>query len=491
MKQLFFIITSLFFFCSCVEKETIITGKIVGNADKLIYSNPNEGTCFTGFRDTINSDENGNFELKFKLKQPSFIELWTSEKRKDVKLLLEKGKKYHIIIDVENENAPEISGDNNEGQHLYSSLPNPSFISMQNKELQKEKSLAVIHEKIEEIKSEEVREFQKLFDENKISKSFFDLIKMDRDCYYASLESVISLIKMSSLTPSEDGGYILDNGENLLESIEKIYTQYSPAKSDFLISSFWPEYAEYFVMAYPKVFKKDFDIETLKGLYKTGQLNTFYINESKKHLTGKSLEFFQACFIYKVSIQKEFERELISLFEQFKKDYPTSEYTRYIQPYIDEVIDYYEKVERNYGDDISFVEEFESVNTLKELIEPLVGKMIYIDVWATWCGPCKREFKHSEGLKKILKENDIQALYISLDSEEKDSKWREMIKYYNLEGKHIRANEKLNQELRTLYNEKSGVISIPWYILIDEKGNILKKHAKKPSEIISEKSIFD
>ncbi len=489
IKQSSFIILMLFFVCSCTEKETVITGKIIGNADKLIYSNPNEGTCFAGFRDTINTDENGAFELKFKLKQASFICLWTSEKSKDLKLLLECGKNYHIIVDVEN--GVEISGDNQEGQQLYSSLPNPSFISMQNRSLQKEKSSMVIRDKILEMKNKELGQFQKLLNENKISKSFFDLIKIDRDCYYASLESRILQIKMYDFIPNEDEKYILNNGDNLLENLEQIYAQYPPDKNSFLISSFWPEYIKYFITDYKTLFQKEFDMEEFMELHQNGLLNTFFINESKKHLTGESLEFFQASYLFQESIQDKFEKELISLFKQFEKDYPNSEYSKYIKSHIDKIIDYYEKNEPDHEDDISFIEQFENKNSLKEIIEPLEGKMIYIDVWATWCGPCKKEFEHSKALKKILREKNTQMLYISIDTDEKDLQWREMIKHYNLEGKHLRANENLNQELRVLYDEKSVSISIPWYILIDEKGKILKKHAKRPSEIILNENLFE
>ena len=64
----------LSFLCSFTEKETIITGKVVGNADKLIYSNPYQGTCHPGFRDTINIDEKGNI-LQKEAKHPSEIVL--------------------------------------------------------------------------------------------------------------------------------------------------------------------------------------------------------------------------------------------------------------------------------------------------------------------------------------------------------------------------------------------------------------------------------
>jgi len=494
MKQKFFtvVVFSLFLLGSCNRvKETVITGQIIGNADKVIYSNPNNGTCYTGFRDTMQVDENGYFELKFNLKRPSFIALWTSQERKNCILLLEPGGNYHILIDTQKE--IEISGTNEEGQRLYATLPSSAFVCMNILigNLEKESSLTVIREKIQNMKKEELEKFQKLLDENKISAFFHKLIQNDRDCYFATLESVILLRKMGGLIHSGNKNYILENGDDLRKNLEDVYTQYPLNNKDLLISSFWTEYAEYF-MTY-KIFlsKEDFNLESYIEIYENGTLHSLVINGSNKYLTGKFLGFFQATYIYSASIQDKFEKDLISLFEQFKKDYPKNEYSKYIKPNIDKIIDFHNKVELDNNENISFIENFENINTLEEAIKSMRGKKIYIDVWATWCGPCQEEFKHTEILKQILKDKDkdIQILYISIDREMDDVRWRNLIKYYNLEGKHIRTNENFKQELYRKYNA-SGTIAIPWYILIDEEGNILQKHAKKPSQIVSGGDIF-
>jgi len=489
MKQTFFTIVALLLFLlgSCSRaKETVITGQLIGNANKVIYSNPNQGTCFAGFRDTIQVDENGKFVLKFNLKQPAFIEIRSSEVRKDCKLLIEPNNDYNILIDTEK--GIEISGANEEGQRLYATFPNPSFIEMQiGKDLKEENSLITIHEKKQDMKNEDLRKFKELLNENKITNSFFELIKKDRDCYYASLESEISQIKIYAKSESEK--FILEKGDDLFENLKNIYTQYPPDNKDLLISSFWSEYAENYIRGYVQFLKEDYKMNSFRKLYGNGTIHTFIINEAKKHLTGKSLEFFQATYLYTAGIQNRFEKELIALFEQFKKDYPKSEYVKYIQPYIDVIVDFQNKIAHNSSENIILIENSESINTLAELIEPMKGRKIYIDVWATWCGPCKEEFKYSEALKPILKEKDIQILYISVDEDWAESQWRDLIKYYNLEGKHVRANENLSKELHFLY-DVSGRFAIPWYILIDEEGNILQKHAKRPSEIVSGKNIF-
>ena len=150
----------------------------------------------------------------------------------------------------------------------------------------------------------------------------------------------------------------------------------------------------------------------------------------------------------------------------------------------------------------------DNINTWEEAIKPFLGKKVYVDIWATWCAPCIDEFKHNEELKKILVENDIQQLYISLDGNVSKEIWESHIKSYNLTGKHIIANssvsEKFVLELVGVIFSNKGVpfekqedmmdtnieISIPRYVLIDEEGNIMDRYAKRPSRIVAEEKLW-
>ena len=69
MKQIFFIILALSLACSCTQRETVITGKLSANGNRVIYSNPINGNSFDGFRDTIYTDKDGRFELRRELNQ--------------------------------------------------------------------------------------------------------------------------------------------------------------------------------------------------------------------------------------------------------------------------------------------------------------------------------------------------------------------------------------------------------------------------------------
>ena len=110
------------------------------------------------------------------------------------------------------------------------------------------------------------------------------------------------------------------------------------------------------------------------------------------------------------------------------------------------------------------------------------GKKVFIDIWATWCSPCKAEFAYKAKLLEVLKLKGYEILYISIDDEARDQQWKDLIKYYNLEGHHIRTNKTFSDDLRALFNQNKTIV-IPWYIIINENGDIVKLHAHRPSEI--------
>jgi len=105
----------------------------------------------------------------------------------------------------------------------------------------------------------------------------------------------------------------------------------------------------------------------------------------------------------------------------------------------------------------------------RKIIEPYKGRLVYLDVWGTWCSPCKKALKESHKLKEALKDYDIVYLYLANRSS--DESWKNVIKEYNLTGENC-VHYNLPADQQSAVENYLGVHSFPTYKLIDKQGNI-------------------
>ena len=114
----------------------------------------------------------------------------------------------------------------------------------------------------------------------------------------------------------------------------------------------------------------------------------------------------------------------------------------------------------------------------RKIIEPYKGKVVYLDVWGTWCGPCKDMMQYAGNIKKLFAGKDVVFLYLCNHSSDKS--WKNIIKEYGLAGKSA-VHYNLPDEQQSAIERFLGVHSFPTYMLIDKQGNIVNRKAPRPA----------
>ena len=125
-------------------------------------------------------------------------------------------------------------------------------------------------------------------------------------------------------------------------------------------------------------------------------------------------------------------------------------------------------VKLHKGNDVANMTDGEKM--LRKICEPYKGKIILLDVWGTWCGPCKELLSHSQEEYERLKNYDLVYLYLANRSS--DESWKNVIKEYNVVGENV-VHYNLPNDQQSAIEHYLNVQAFPTYKLIDREGNIL------------------
>lgn len=451
MKYQYFALLILVFFIKKSCLATQISGKVHDNISEIRCYKP-----FGNFRNREISSEiklnNGSFSINFENSTPVFITLNISNE--PIWLLIEPGDSLYLDVYPEKIklNTHEwfnIQGNNREGHLYYNRVfnyyPSKKFLKVnevllnQNNDSDKE-----LFEDILEIIASETQWLSNQYLNNQISKAFFDYL------YYDIKLSILgeAIRTIESIEEKDNKFFILK--WNILKHIDinndKIFSglsgfpfllyhcQNNYMNSTENIYGFSSELSPYAHV--PNVFKSFFLGICIKTIFE---------------MSGKSTGILDDINVY-------------------LKVFPEGEFVDYFKNEIKQI-----KNGRNTEIvDVSFDDFFSLINTN-------IGQKLYIDLWATWCVPCRMEFKmySDSAFLGTIKEFDIKNIFISID-ENKDN-WVSFLKSANLGGQHYIANEKLLNSIKEIFFENKE-FSIPHYILINEKGQVVASDAPRPSD---------
>lgn len=128
----------------------------------------------------------------------------------------------------------------------------------------------------------------------------------------------------------------------------------------------------------------------------------------------------------------------------------------------------FDKLILKSNDDVKGISDGEAL--LKKILEPLKGKVVLLDIWGTWCSPCKEALSHSKEEYARLAPYDMTFLYLANRSPQQS--WENVIKEYEVTGDNV-VHYNLPDEQQNAIEQYLQVHSFPTYKLIDKQGNVL------------------
>ena len=179
------------------------------------------------------------------------------------------------------------------------------------------------------------------------------------------------------------------------------------------------------------------------------------------------------------------ENSDVRLYEKYK--HIADQYI--VEPFLKEplnkmYIDLKQRIENPVMATDAYLKKLENT-TAQQLFDSVLtankGKVIYLDCWATWCGPCISEMPNSKKLKEDLEGKDVVFVYLCVDSEEE--LWKASLAQLQIGGQHYFLSKEQSTDIRKAFD----IQGIPHYFLIDQQGVILDKGSHLRPNIMKEK----
>ncbi|WP_423737581.1 TlpA family protein disulfide reductase [Chitinophaga caseinilytica] len=127
------------------------------------------------------------------------------------------------------------------------------------------------------------------------------------------------------------------------------------------------------------------------------------------------------------------------------------------------------------------ITEFPHLKSAEEIFQhitsPYRGKVIYLDVWGTWCGPCIEMFQYMPAIKKQYAEKDVVFIYLANHTPE--TAWKNAIKLHGITGANV-VHYRMPETMQAMFEKGYQLRTFPSFLLIDRDGKLVTGRAPWP-----------
>lgn len=401
---------------------------------------PVKGTNYWVNRKTIHLNKKGTAIIHIPADNCGLILIDT------IRLITTPGDEIELTIGP----AITYAGDNAQGHQYYNTLTRYSIMDVNNP-YKKDTVAASIEQKIHALRDRELAHIDSL----KVTPAWAAFARLDIRYYYAASLADAMAYKFWMSMKNYKAEYAAE--------WERSFQEMPLNDTAAIVTENFKYYAETYYRVYKRAYLREKTTPNLMGNYEM----------ISKYFDGKVRSYLTAYYLADHLLQKMYEPELLDIYQQYMSTYPGNAYIPFLKPGIDEVIAFRQASLQEPSAEYTFLPP--DINSVDSLLQTLKGQAWYVDIWATWCVPCKAEFRYKT---PFLEEKHIKRLYLSIDSPDRDTAWKDMIRYYKLRGTHLRTSKSLINDL----SKKIKLTTIPRYLLIDKEGKITHENAARPSD---------
>jgi thiol-disulfide isomerase/thioredoxin len=441
----------------------------------LVYVSDASGIIEFTIPDTFFTDKKGKCYFDLEISRPKTILIKAETKNgiySSTPLYITQGGEFNIEIALTGKGKdiliPLITGENNLGMVELIRFNNEKSLIDYNKLFDSTHYESLFTSYEEQINKSLVA-INQLYKVKRIDEPYFEYATRYVEYYFAlnTLQYIEQHIAKADTVKKK-----------ILEEQKSLIYKRAPINNPYLYQTSVAK--DYIELLIPEIIKND-KIGYEESLKKSlGQ--TFMLSKIKQLIHKNAYQYYALAYLKTKSIR--LDQETITLFSQYAKEYPENKNMLYFQEIqnnvIPEIKAFYSNSGGSLNPGITVLDDSVQVTCFKQAVSRFRGNYVFIDIWASWCPDCIKEFSYNLQLKSFLKANDIACLYISLERSPDRAKWKRYLNKYNLIGSHILINDLLKNDLYQVLGTTS--LWIPRYILVDPNGNIVLSEGALPSD---------